>query len=213
MKTFGYNNKFSSILRSLAAIAIGLVMIVATDATVTVVKIIAAFLFAAGVVSFAHGYATRKDGAMGLMLVNAVVDMAIGLFLFFCPTAVSGLVVVLIGIVVLVFGLIQLLAVAGTVSILGAGGFFVILSIIAVIGGITLIFSPFNARLMQILAGSFLIWYGVSDLLSMRRVVKAKTEYEIRFEKKQEESKPDDQSDTPVLDDVKDVEYQKIDEQ
>lgn len=48
MITFGYNNKFSSILRSLAAIAIGLVMVCATDATTTVVKIIAAFLFAAG---------------------------------------------------------------------------------------------------------------------------------------------------------------------
>ena len=53
MITFGYNNKFSSILRSLAAIAIGLVMVCATDATTTVVKIIAAFLFAAGIVSFA----------------------------------------------------------------------------------------------------------------------------------------------------------------
>ena len=47
MITFGYNNKFSTALRALAAIGIGLVMVFSTEATVNVVKIIAAFLFAA----------------------------------------------------------------------------------------------------------------------------------------------------------------------
>ena len=57
MITFGYNNKFSTALRALAAIGIGLVMVFSTEATVNVVKIIAAFLFAAGMVSL--GSASR----------------------------------------------------------------------------------------------------------------------------------------------------------
>ena len=44
MITFGYNNKFSTALRALAAIGIGLVMVFSTEATVNVVKIIAACL-------------------------------------------------------------------------------------------------------------------------------------------------------------------------
>ena len=81
MITFGYNNKFSTALRALAAIGIGLVMVFSTEATVNVVKIIAAFLFAAGMVSLGYGFAHRKSGAMALMSVNAVVDIVIGLLL------------------------------------------------------------------------------------------------------------------------------------
>lgn len=212
MITFGYNNKFSSILRSLAAIAIGLVMVCATDATTTVVQIIAAFLFAAGIVSFAYGFANRKSGTFGLMTVNAVVDIVIGLILFLWPPFVAGVIVAIIGIVILVFGVIQILALAGTMSLLGSGGLNILLAILAVAGGIVLIFNPFSERVMSILAGVFLIYYGITDLISMRRVSKAKKEYEIHFT----ETRADPDSTIDVDDDfdgIKDVDYHKIDEQ
>lgn len=212
MITFGYNNKFSSILRSLAAIAIGLVMVCATDATTTVVQIIAAFLFAAGIVSFAYGFANRKSGTFGLMTVNAVVDIVIGLILFLWPPFVAGVIVAIIGIVILVFGVIQILALAGTMSLLGSGGLNILLACLAVAGGIVLIFNPFSERIMSILAGVFLIYYGITDLISMRRVSKAKKEYEIHFT----ETRVDPDSTIDVDDDfdgIKDVDYHKIDEQ
>lgn len=212
MITFGYNNKFSSILRSLAAIAIGLVMVCATDATTTVVQIIAAFLFAAGIVSFAYGFANRKSGTFGLMTVNAVVDIVIGLILFLWPPFVAGVIVAIIGIVILVFGVIQILALAGTMSLLGSGGLNILLAILAIAGGIVLIFNPFSERVMSILAGVFLIYYGITDLISMRRVSKAKKEYEIHFT----ETRVDPDSTIDVDDDfdgIKDVDYHKIDEQ
>lgn len=212
MITFGYNNKFSSILRSLAAIAIGLVMVCATDATTTVVQIIAAFLFAAGIVSFAYGFANRKSGTFGLMTVNAVVDIVIGLILFLWPPFVAGVIVAIIGIVILVFGVIQILALAGTMSLLGSGGLNILLAILAIAGGIVLIFNPFSERVMSILAGVFLIYYGITDLISMRRVSKAKKEYEIHFT----ETRVNPDSTIDVDDDfdgIKDVDYHKIDEQ
>lgn len=212
MITFGYNNKFSSILRSLAAIAIGLVMVCATDATTTVVQIIAAFLFAAGIVSFAYGFANRKSGTFGLMTVNAVVDIVIGLILFLWPPFVAGVIVAIIGIVILVFGVIQILALAGTMSLLGSGGLNILLACLAIGGGIVLIFNPFSERVMSILAGVFLIYYGITDLISMRRVSKAKKEYEIHFT----ETRVDPDSTIDVDDDfdgIKDVDYHKIDEQ
>lgn len=212
MITFGYNNKFSSILRSLAAIAIGLVMVCATDATTTVVQIIAAFLFAAGIVSFAYGFANRKSGTFGLMTVNAVVDIVIGLILFLWPGVVAGVIVAIIGIVILAFGVIQILALAGTMSLLGSGGLNILLACLAIGGGIVLIFNPFSERVMSILAGVFLIYYGITDLISMRRVSKAKKEYEIHFT----ETRVDPDSTIDVdddLDGIKDVDYHKIDEQ
>lgn len=214
MITFGYNNKFSSILRSLAAIAIGLVMVCATDATTTVVQIIAAFLFAAGIVSFAYGFANRKSGTFGLMTVNAVVDIVIGLILFLWPGFVAGVIVAIIGIVILVFGVIQILALAGTMSLLGSGGLNILLAVLAVAGGFVLIFNPFSERVMSILAGVFLIYYGITDLISMRRVSKAKKEYEIHFTETRVD--PDSTIDVDVDDDfdgIKDVDYHKIDEQ
>lgn len=214
MITFGYNNKFSSILRSLAAIAIGLVMVCATDATTTVVQIIAAFLFAAGIVSFAYGFANRKSGTFGLMTVNAVVDIVIGMILFLWPGFVAGVIVAIIGIVILVFGVIQILALAGTMSLLGSGGLNILLAFLAVAGGIVLIFNPFSERVMSILAGVFLIYYGITDLISMRRVSKAKKEYEIHFTETRVD--PDSTIDVDVDDDfdgIKDVDYHKIDEQ
>lgn len=214
MITFGYNNKFSSILRSLAAIAIGLVMVCATDATTTVVQIIAAFLFAAGIVSFAYGFANRKSGTFGLMTVNAVVDIVIGLILFLWPGFVAGVIVAIIGIVILVFGVIQILALAGTMSLLGSGGLNILLAILAIAGGIVLIFNPFSERVMSILAGVFLIYYGITDLISMRRVSKAKKEYDIHFTETRVD--PDSTIDVDVDDDfdgIKDVDYHKIDEQ
>lgn len=209
MITFGYNSKFSSILRSLSAIAIGLVMVVSTNATVTVVKIIAAFLFAAGVVSFIYGYVNRKNGAMTLMSVNAAVDIVIGLLLYLFPTAVAGVIVTLIGVAVLIFGIIQLIVLTGTMSLVGMGGFSLILCIFALIGGITLLFNPFSERVMSLLAGILLIVYGVSDLISMFRVFKAKEAYEIKFRDGQEHSNDDDDDVPPSLADVKDVEYHK----
>lgn len=210
MITFGYDNKFSSVLRALSAIGIGLVMLFATEATITVVKIIAAFLFAAGIVSFIYGYVNRKNGAMSLMSVNAAVDIFIGLLLFFFPQWVAGAIVTIVGIAVLIFAFIQLLALAGTMSLIGRGGFPLAFSIIAFIGGAMLIFNPFSESVMSVLAGICLIVYGVSELISVRRVKKAQAEYEIRFEEKRRQ----EQDSTPSsLGDVKDVEYRKVDEQ
>ncbi len=216
MITFGYNNKFSTILRALSAVAIGLVMVFSTEATVMVVKIIAAFLFAAGVVSFVHGYANRKNGAMSLMTVNAIVDIVIGLMLYFFPQWVAGAIVTLIGVVILIFGILQLIVLSGTMSLIGAGGFSLFLSMIAIIGGITLLFNPFSEKIMSVLAGVFLIFYGVSELVSLRRVTRAKEASEIKFHS--EDAGSDARAEFPAgtktdLSGVRDVEYEKVDEQ
>lgn len=214
MFTFGYKSSFSSILRALASIGIGLVMIFDNEASETVVKVIAAFLFASGLVSLIYGFIrNKKEGVLPLMAVNAAVDMLLGVLLFLNPAWVAGFIITLIGIALILFGGLQLFALAGTLSLLGAGFSTLILSICAVVGGAFLLFSPFGEAVMGICAGSFLVLYGVSELISAWRIRKAKEAYEIRFNATTEEPQPDqDVIDTSGIDDAKEVDYTKVDD-
>lgn len=212
MFTFGYKTTLSSILRSLASIGIGLVMIFDNEASETVVKVVAAFLFASGLVSLVYGLIrNKKEGLLPLMAVNAVVDILIGVLLFLNPGWVAGFIITLIGIVLILFGGLQLLALAGTMSLLGTGFDTLILSVCAVVGGAFLLFSPFGERIMGICAGSFLVLYGVSELISSWRIRKAKEAYEIRFNTREEPQPDQDIIETSGLDDAKEVDYTKVD--
>ena len=212
MFTFGYKTTLSSILRSLASIGIGLVMIFDNEASETVVKVVAAFLFASGLVSLVYGLIrNKKEGLLPLMAVNAVVDILIGVLLFLNPGWVAGFIITLIGIVLILFGGLQLLALAGTMSLLGTGFGTLILSVCAVVGGAFLLFSPFGERIMGICAGSFLVLYGVSELISSWRIRKAEEAYEIRFNTREEPQPDQDIIETSGLDDAKEVDYTRVD--
>jgi uncharacterized membrane protein HdeD (DUF308 family) len=215
MFTFGYKTTLSGILRALAAIGIGLVMVFDNEASVTVVKVIASFLLASGFVSLVYGIIrNKKEGVFPLMAVNAAVDLLIGFLLFLNPGWVAGFIIVLIGIILIVFGGLQLLVLAGTMSLLGLGFPTLILSILAVAGGAFLLFSPFGESVMSLCAGVLLIMYGVSELLSCWRVHKAKEAYEIHFNQQQAEAGQEavtDGLDTSGIDDAKEVDYTKVD--
>ncbi|MBQ8021690.1 MAG: DUF308 domain-containing protein [Bacteroidales bacterium] len=212
MILFGYKTKFSSILRALSAIGIGLVMLLRTDASVVVVRIIAVLLVVAGIVSFIHGYVKRKEGALPLMSVNAGVDILLGLVLFFWPGAVAGFIIAAIGVVLIIFGILQFVVMSGTVSLLGAGFLPLCLSALAVIGGVTLLMNPWENTVMSRLAGIALIYYGITELLSTHRMVKAKEAYEIQFAEKKEAQQPTS-APTDYLETATDVSYEKVEDE
>ena len=190
----------SSILRACAAIGIGLVMILATDATVTVVKIVAAFLMVVGVVSLVVGFVDRKAGSLPLLGTNAVVDLVLGVLLFLYPTQVAGFIVYAIGAVLIIFGILQLIVLIGALSLIGGGFLTLVLSICAIVGGIILVFNPFTMKVMSILAGAALIVYGVQELMSAWKVRKAVKVQETR------------RLETSGTIDAKDVDFVKEDE-
>jgi len=212
MIIFGYKSKFSSILRAFSAIAIGLVMVISNNATVTVVKIIAALLFAAGVISLVYGFVNRKSGALPLLAVNAVIDIVAGLLLFFFPASVANFIVYLIGFALLAFGVLQIIVLSSTMSMLGGGFMSLILPAVAVVGGMVLLFNPFSMSVMSIIAGIALIFYGISELKSLSTIEKAKVEYEIR--NKPAEPEPEQPREGVIKSDLsaaKDVDYEKVD--
>ena len=199
MITLGYKTKFDSITRAVAAIGIGLVMVFGGNAPMMVVKIIAILLILAGIASLVYGIIKSKENKLyQLLLVNAVLDIVIGLLLFLNPQWIAGVIVYAIGIVLILFGALQLIVLAGTMSLLGAGFSSLILSVCAVVGGAFLLFNPFTINVMSVIAGILLMLYGVSELISTFKVVKAKKEY--------------DKLDTSGIGEAREVDFERIDD-
>lgn len=213
MITLGYKSKFSSILRALSAIAIGLVMLMSNNAIVTVVKIIAALLFAAGAVSLVYGIVNRKNRMMGLMSMSALIDVVLGLLLFLYPEPVTHFIVYMVGFLLIIFGIIQLVALSSIMSLLGSGALSLLLSVVVIMGGVFLLFNPFTMKVMSIIAGCGLMIYGVQELRSSWKMDKAKKEYEIKYGPEKNTAKEPESTSEPELNGIKDVEYHKIDEQ
>ena len=205
MITFGYKTKFSSLVRAAGAIGIGLVLIFGNNAPTLVVKLIAILLVVAGVVSLVYGVKKNKEqGMYQLLVINACLDIILGLLLYFNPQWIAGIIIYLIGIVLILFGALQLLALSGTLSMLGTGFSSLILSVCAIVGGAFLLFNLLSIKVMSVIAGLFMVLYGVSEIVSTYRIGKARSEAP---------STPMNQIDVSGIGDAKEVEYEKVDEQ
>ena len=153
MITFGFKNRFSGWIRAAIAVLIGCVMVIKPETSlIFLVKVIAAIMIASGVVSLAYGIANRRNGGLGLLIFNTVVDIVIGILLFSFPEVVASFVIILIGVALLVFGIFQIAA------------------------------NPFDAAsTMTLVAGIAILVYGLSELFSTWKMSRAIHEYEIKF--------------------------------
>ncbi len=210
MFTFGYKSRVNGPMRALIALAIGVMMVLMPEnALALVVKIIAAFMLASGLVSLVVGLRDRKNGSLPLMSFNAIVDVLIGLVLFMFPGVVARFIIYLIGFALLVFGVVQLIALASARRVMNMGmGVFVLPAIVTIIGGVIL-FNPFAPAVMVMIAGASLIVYGASELFSSWKMKKAIDEYEIHQASAGEQAEQQEDA----LYDVKEVDYEKVDEQ
>ena len=180
MITFGYRNRLNGPLRAIVAIIIGIIMVVSrTNALELAVRIIAALLVASGLVSFIYGYIKRADGAMGLMGFNAVVDILLGILIFLFPGAVANILIYIVGFLLLGFGIFQILSLLSANRVLRLGLVSFVLPFVVTAAGAFLIARPaFLGEAIGICAGVSLIIYGVSELLSSKRMRKAMDESE-----------------------------------
>ncbi|MGM9736157.1 MAG: HdeD family acid-resistance protein [Candidatus Cryptobacteroides sp.] len=208
MITFGYNNKFNGPIRAIIAIVTGIVMIAAGDRAMNaVVKVIAAFVIASGVVSLVVGIRRRNDSTLPLMIVNAIFDVILGTALFVFNSFFADLFVYLLGFVLLAFGIFQIVALFSANRVLGVGWFSFCMPLLVSLAGVFLLCNPvFVKAWISIIAGAALLVYGVSELISSWKMKKAMDEYEIH--RMEEAPKKKEHS---FKDDAKDVDYQKVD--
>lgn len=208
MFAFGYSNRFNGPLRALIAIAVGIVMVIYNDQAMNiVVKIIAALVFASGIVSLAVGLKRKDDGSSKLMNFNAIVDIVIATGLFVFNDFVAGLIISVLGIVLLGFGIFQIISLLSASRVLRMGAWPFVMPVIVTLAGGFLLFSPdFAESSISLIAGISLFAYGVSELIASWKMKKAINEYEIH---RTSESAPAED----VAAEVKDVDYEKVDEQ
>lgn len=211
MITFGYKNRVNGPLRAIAALGIGAVMVANPDEAMTVlVKIIATFFIASGLVSLIFGL-REKRGTLPIMSFNAGVDILLGIALFAFPEFVASFIIYLIGFVLLAFGLVQIIALVSARRIIGIGMWaFLPPVLVALVGGF-IIFNPFAESVMSTIAGASLIVYGASELFSSWKMKKAIDEYEIHRTAPQDNGSA--AADSGSFQEIKDVDYEKIDEQ
>lgn len=179
MITFGYKSRLTGPLKALAALIVGIVMVVNPDtAFASVVKLIAVFLLASGLVSLFVGLKDKDNSALPLMMFNAAVNISIGLLLFIFPGFVASFIIYLIGFALLVFGIMQLVTLFSARGVVVIGAFAYVLPVLVTLLGAFMLFNPFAESVMSTMAGVALIVYGASELLSSWKMKQAVDEYE-----------------------------------
>jgi uncharacterized membrane protein HdeD (DUF308 family) len=175
MIIFGYKSGVNGPMRALVALAVGIMMVIyPTSALTTVVKIIAAFMIASGVVSLVVGLRDKEKGALPLMSFNALVNLLLAILMFVFAPGIAKFVIYLIGFVLLAFGIVQIIAFLGTRRVMPVSfGSLVLPIVVTLIGGFIL-FNPFAESVMTTIAGSALILYGVSEFMSSWRMKKVR---------------------------------------
>lgn len=210
MITFGFKNKTGGLLRAVVAIVLGVVMVSFPGSSlIIIVKIVASFLIASGLVTLAFGIANRRNGGLGLMVTNTVVDIVLGVIIFMFPAQVANIVMFLIGLMLLIFGFFQIVALVSANKVMPVGIFAFVFPMLCAVGGVLVMVHPFGlGSVITLVAGISLLVYGVSELISTWKMRKAMKEYEIRFNTSgSQEQKPAGS----VAGEVKDVDYEKVD--
>lgn len=206
MITFGFRNKIGGFGRAIAALVLGVLLVVSPDKSVAlVVKFFACFLIASGLVSLVTGIVNRKDSSRDLMYVNSAVDILLGVFVFVFAGAIGHFILFLIGGLLLVFGIFQIIALFSARRYVGMGIFAFLLPALACIGGALLFFNPFSRHIMGIIAGVALIVYGISELQANWKMHKAMDAFEKGFD-------PDANFASKPQDGLKDVTVEKVDD-
>ena len=173
MIIFGYKSGVNGPMRALVALAVGIMMVIyPTSALTTVVKIIAAFMIASGVVSLVVGLRDKEKGSLPLMSFNALIDLLLAILMFVFAPVIAKFVIYLIGFVLLAFGIVQIIAFLGARRVMAVSfGSFILPIVVTLIGGFIL-FNPFAESVMTTIAGSALVLYGVSEFMSSWKMKK-----------------------------------------
>lgn len=214
MITFGFKNKYGSVVRSIAALALGLLMVFNPENSLAlVVRIFACFLIASGIISAIIGIKQKVQGTQNMMILNSVIDVALGIILYFTAGFICNFILYMIGFILLAVGIMQIIVLISATSFVGMGVFAFLLPALAAFGGGLLLFNPFPQKAMGMIAGIALVIYGASELLAAFKMRKAMEEYEIRFSKPKQEPVKDE--DDVKIDTSKaiDVEFEEVDEQ
>ena len=209
MITFGFKSKTGGLLRAVVAIVLGVIMVSFPGSSlVVIVKILAAFLIASGLVSLVFGIVNRQNGGLALMITNTLVDIILGILIFMFPAEVASIVMFLLGLLIMFFGIFQIVVLMSANRVLPVGIWTFLLPVLCAAGGAMVMFHPFGlGSVITLVAGIALLVYGVSELMATWKMRKAMKEYEIHYSAG---GRTDSGQDSGDRIEVKDVDYEKV---
>ena len=192
MITFGYKNRFSGIARAVIALILGAVMFFTGNSVTIIVQIMAAFILASGLASLIIGLKKEDQRQRPLVLTNSGLNIVIAVLMFVFAENLGGLFVAIIGIILVLFSVFQLIVLVSANRVTPVGATSFIMPAVVLACGALLLFKPkFVEDMLGYIVGASLIIYGVSEIISSRKVARTMAD----------------------LDQVQDVDFEKVDEQ
>ena len=192
MITFGYRSKLGGIARAVIALILGAVMLFTGNSVTIIVQIMAAFILASGLASLMIGLKKEDQRQRPLVLTNSGLNIVIAVLMFVFAENLGGLFVAIIGIILVLFGVFQLIVLVSANRVTPVGATSFIMPAVVLACGALLLFKPkFVEDMLGYIVGASLIIYGVSEIISSRKVARTMAD----------------------LDQVQDVDFEKVDEQ
>ncbi len=227
MFVFGYGNKFSGLSRAIIAILAGLVLIIWPGlATTILVQAVAVFIIIRALLAIIFG---GKDGKG---FVSYFIEVLFAIVLLMGAEQIASFMIYIVAFLLILMGLYQVFIVGTAFSAVRGGCLLSFLPGLVILSALFLLFAGGKAW-VSYLAGAALILYGISDILSLWTVQDYAADTFKDFTGKgqgagrwhmgrkhsvERNGTSDPQSmDGPGsgidYEDVKDVDYEKVDEQ
>ncbi len=173
---YSITNRAYSAVRGLLVFILGLALLLWPEAMLNViVKLIAAFLIAAGLVTLYFTSKTKqkeeKGGEKSVLSAFAILNIAVylcfGIVIFLFPSFFVSILVFLFGAILLLLGIGQLVNLFISGRHAKVSGYLYIVPAVVTICGIILFFQPFTAKnVLTMFFGGCLAGYGLIEILS-----------------------------------------------
>lgn len=191
---YSITNRTYSAVRGVLILALGLALLIWPDAMLNIiVKLIAAFLIAAGLVTlyFAQNKKEKevqvpqdenKSFLSSFASLNIAVYLCFGILIFIFPSFFVSILVFLFGAILLLLGIGQLINLFVSARHTKLSGYMYIVPAVITICGIILFFQPFTAKnVLTMFFGGCLAGYGAVELVSSWMLRKVKFSKDGKF--------------------------------
>lgn len=191
---YSITNRTYSAVRGVLILALGLALLIWPDAMLNIiVKLIAAFLIAAGLVTlyFAQNKKEKevqvpqdenKSFLSSFASLNIAVYLCFGILIFIFPSFFVSILVFLFGAILLLLGIGQLINLFVSARHTKLSGYMYIVPAVITICGIILFFQPFTAKnVLTMFFGGCLAGYGAVELISSWMLRNVKFSKEGKF--------------------------------
>ena len=173
---YSITNRTYSVVRGILILALGVALLLWPESMLNIiVKLIAAFLIAAGLVTLYFTSSAKKEeekrGEKSILSAFAILNIAVylsfGILIFIFPSFFVSILVFLFGAILLLLGIGQLVNLFLSGRHTKLSGYLYIVPVVVTICGIILFFQPFTAKnVLTMFFGGCLAGYGATELLS-----------------------------------------------